>query len=63
MRCEEMNATIQKIVDECNQEQERADRVLIEWRAKLEKEPTLLKPFQIDKIMRAVRDRLETNGI
>jgi type III restriction enzyme len=25
MRCEEMNATIQKIVDECNQEQERAD--------------------------------------
>ena len=62
MRLEEWEVTIQKIVDECNQEQDKTDRVLMEWRAKLEKEPTLLQPFQIDEIVRAVRDRLETNG-
>jgi hypothetical protein len=62
MRLEEMEVTVQKIVDECNHERGRPDRVLTEWRAKLEKEPTLLQPFQIDKIVRAVRDRLETSG-
>ena len=62
MRLEEWEETIQTIIDECNQEQERADRVLMEWRAKLEKEPTLLRPFQIDEIVRAVRDRLKTSG-
>ena len=58
MRLDKWEITIQKIVDECNQEQERADRVLVEWRAKLEKEPTLLQPFQIDEIVREVRRRL-----
>ena len=58
MRLEEWEVTIQTIIDECNQEQERADRVLMEWRAKLEKEPTLLRPFQIDQIVREVRRRL-----
>ena len=58
MRLEEWEETIQKIADECDDEQKRADRVLIEWRAKLEKEPTLLRPFQIDEIVRAVRRRL-----
>ena len=58
MRLDKWEITIQKIVDECNQEQERADRVLVEWRAKLEKEPTLLQPFQIDEIVREVRSRL-----
>jgi len=62
MRLEEWEVTIQKIIDECNHEPEREDRVLMEWRAKLEKEPTLLQPFQIDKIIRAVRERLETSG-
>ncbi len=62
MRLEEWEVTIQKIIDECDHEPEREDRVLTEWRAKLEKEPTLLQPFQIDRIMRAVRDRLETSG-
>ena len=61
MRLEEWEVTIQKIIDECNQEEERVDRVLMEWRAKLEKEPTLLQPFQIDEIVRAVRDRLEAS--
>ena len=58
MRLDKWEITIQKIVDECNQEQERAGRVLVEWRAKLEKEPTLLQPFQIDEIVREVRRRL-----
>ncbi len=62
MRLEEWEVTIQKIVDECNQEQERLDRVLKEWRAKLEKEPTLLQPFQIDEIVRAVRRRLSNDS-
>ena len=32
--------------------------ILMDWRAKLEKEPTLLEPFQIDEIIREVRQRL-----
>ncbi len=62
MRLEEREVTIQKIVDECNQEQDKTDRVLMEWRAKLEQEPTLLQPFQIDEIVRAVRLRLGVNS-
>ena len=58
MRLEEWEVTIQKIVDECNHEQARVDTVLLAWRAKLEKEPTLLRPFQIDEIVREVRQRL-----
>ena len=58
MRLEEWEVTIQNIIDECNQKQKRADKVLLEWRAKLEKEPTLLQPFQIDEIVREVRRRL-----
>ncbi len=58
MRLQEWEVTIQKIIDECNHEQERADKVLVAWRAKLEKEPTLLRPFQIDEIVREVRQRL-----
>jgi hypothetical protein len=58
MRLEEWEVTIQKITDDCNHEQKGTDKVLMEWRVKLEKEPTLLKPFQIDEIVRAVRRRL-----
>jgi hypothetical protein len=60
MRLEEWEATIQKMIAECNQEQTRPDRVLMQWRATLEKEPTLLKPFQIDELVRVVRGRLST---
>jgi hypothetical protein len=28
------------------------------WRAKLEKEPTFLEPYQVDEIIREVRRRL-----
>ena len=58
MRLEEWEVTIQKIIDECNHEQKGAEKVLLEWRVKLEKEPTLLQPFQIDQIVREVRQRL-----
>ena len=61
MRFEEMKVTIQEIVDECDHKQGRPNSVLSEWRAKLEKEPDLLKPFQIDKIVREVRRRLSSN--
>ena len=58
MRLQEWEVTIQKIIDECNHEQTRVDMVLLAWRAKLEKEPTLLQPFQIDEIVREVQERL-----
>ena len=59
-RCvfKEWEGTIQEIMDECNQEQKGADRILMAWRVKLEKEPTLLQPYQIDEIVREVRQRL-----
>ncbi len=58
MRLQEWGVTIQKIIDECKHEQTRVDTVLMTWRTKLEKEPTLLQPFQIDEIVREVQRRL-----
>ena len=58
MRLEDWEATIQEIIDECNHHQKEANKVLIAWRARLEKEPSLLQPYQIDKIVREVRQRL-----
>ncbi len=58
MRLQKWEVTIQEIVDECNHEEKRSDMVLMEWRAKLEKEPSLLQPFQIDEIVREARQRL-----
>jgi hypothetical protein len=65
MRLQEWEVTIREIIDECRHGQKEMgeDRILMKWRAKLEKEPTLLKPFQIDEIVREVRQRLGTvNG-
>jgi hypothetical protein len=64
MRLEEWEVTIQEIIDECNHDQkERAgERILVKWRAKLEKEPNLLQPFQIDEIVREVRQRLNADS-
>jgi hypothetical protein len=58
MRLEPWEVTIQTIIDECNLEKKGTDRVLAKWRVKLEKEPSLLQPFQIDEIVREVRRRL-----
>ncbi len=59
MQPKECEAIIQKIIEESNQASKEAGkhRVLVEWRAKLEKEPFLLKLHQIDEIVRAVRER------
>ena len=64
MRLQEWEVTIQEIVDECNHDQKESSEnsILTKWRAKLEKEPTLLKPFQIDQIVRVVRQRLSTDS-
>ena len=64
MRLQEWEVTIQEIVDECNHERKESSDygILGKWRAKLEKEPTLLPPFQIDTIMREVRQRLNNVG-
>jgi hypothetical protein len=64
MRLQEWEVAIQEIVDECKHGQEARgeDRILMKWRVKLEKEPTLLRPFQIDEIMREVRQRLKTQA-
>ncbi len=62
MRLQEWEVTIQKIIDECNHEQTRVDTVLLSWRAKLQKEPTLMQPFQIDEIVREVQERLSNLG-
>lgn len=54
--------TIQKMIEESNQETKEPgkNRILMEWRAKLTKTPHLLQPFQIDEIVREVRRRLTT---
>ena len=59
MRLEEWEVTIQEIIDEYNHDQkERSkDSILVKWRAKLEKEPTLLQPFQINEIVLEDRQR------
>ena len=64
MRLEDWEATIQEIIDECNQGQKETgeDRILMKWRGKLEKEPPILPPFQIDEIMREVRQRLSNTS-
>jgi hypothetical protein len=62
MRLQDWEVTIQEIVGECNHKQKPTDQVLAKWRAKLEKEPTLLRPFEIDEIVRAARQRLGTDS-
>lgn len=58
MRLDDWEVIIQNIIDECNHEKKRADKVLLKWRATLEREPTRLMPFQVDEIVREVRRRL-----
>ena len=59
MRLQDWEGTIQEMVDECAHEQQKTDKILPTWRAKLQKEPTLLEPQQIDEIIREVRRRLD----
>ena len=60
MNLKPWEATIHQIVADSNHQPKEADqhRILSAWRAKLEKEPTSLLPFQIDQIVREVRKQL-----
>jgi hypothetical protein len=60
-KLEDWEVTIQRIVAEINQaaKQGGKQKVLDDWRARLEKEPNLLQAFQIDVIVREVRRRLK----
>ena len=62
MNLAKWESTIQQIADESNREARESGKhkILTDWRAKLEREPTLLPPFQIDEIVREVRKRLDT---
>ena len=59
MKWQQWEPTIQQMVDECNRETKEAGKykVLTAWRARLAAEPHRLQPFQIDEIVRKVRDR------
>ena len=56
----EHETIVRQIVDESNHEPKEAgkSRVLMGWRAKLEREPPHLRLHQIDEIVREVRRRL-----
>lgn len=60
MQPKEREAIIQKMIEDFNHESKEAgkQRVLTEWRAKLEHEPPLLSLHKIDEIVREVRSRL-----
>ena len=52
---------VEQILAEMHQQagESGKQKVLTAWRAKLEKEPTLLQAFQIDLIVREVRRHLD----
>ena len=62
MALEQWETIIQQIVDDSNLEPKDSgkQRLLVGWRAKLEKEPPHLRLHQIDEIVREVRRRLES---
>lgn len=62
MSLKERESLIQQFLDESNHELKEAGkrRVLVAWRAKLEKEPFHLNQHQIDEIVREVRRRFQT---
>ena len=61
MAQKERETIIQQMVDQSIREPKEAgkQRILMGWRAKLEKEPPQLSLHQIDEIVREVRRRLE----
>ena len=60
MNLKAWEATIQEMVTESNIQSTDGGqhKILSTWRAKLEKAPTSLPPFQIDQIVREVRKRM-----
>ena len=62
-KLEDWEATIEKIVNEMNQTPKRSDKrkILMNWRAQLQKEPTRLEAFRVDLIVREVHRRLKSD--
>ena len=60
MNLTEWEPTIGQIADESKHEPTEGfqDNLLLAWRAKLAKEPTFSRSFQIDILMREVRKKL-----
>ena len=65
MKLNDWEPTIQQMIAEFNHEPKESSRsrVLMAWRAKLAQEPHLLQAFQIDRIVREVRDRLSNDSL
>ena len=64
MKLQEWEVFIQQIIEESNREPNESgkQRVLLAWRKKLEKDPHVLQHFQIDEIVREVRNRLKSSS-
>ena len=60
----ELEAIAEQILAECrsNGKKTLQQKVVLDWRSKLEKPPTSLRSFQVDQIMRIVHDRLAGSG-
>jgi hypothetical protein len=65
MKLHDWELTIQQIIEESNHEPKESgkSRLLMEWRAKLAREPHLLQPYQIDEIVREIRKRLTSSSL
>ena len=65
MNLSDWQPTIQQMIAECNHvpNESGRSRVLMAWRVKLAQEPHVLHAFQIDRIVRAVRDRLTSDSL
>jgi hypothetical protein len=65
MKLSDWQPTIQQMIAECNHQPNESgrSRVFMAWRAKLAQEPHVLQAFQIDRIVRAVRDRLTSDSL
>jgi hypothetical protein len=62
MNLQSWDGTINQIANESNCVPSEAEKykVLTNWRAKLQEEPSSLPPYQIDQIVREVRKKLLT---
>ncbi len=64
MKLKDWEVTIQQMIAEFNFEPKESgkQRILMGWREKLAKGPHLLQLFQIDEIVREVRNRLKSGS-
>lgn len=60
MKVQNSEVIIPEIIEQLNLSptEPLQQKVLVEWRSRLAKEPYLLQPFQIDQIVRDVRSKL-----